>query len=383
MTSDQVQIVLVAAACAVAVGAGRAAGGLAGAAPLDPLAARPDRRRRDRLRARRRGRGREADVHLRPRLAGRQPGRGGGRRGVAGGRAGAVGAAISRWSRGAARGRTHCSTPRLVRRRPARTQRAPGALGRAGPHQRAARGVPAARGAAGGVPPRAGLVGLPRPAHAAGRDARDDRGARGRHRRRPGPLPPPDPRRGRPDGRGWSTTSSSCPGSTPGVLAISPEPVVLGDLVSEAIAGRRPGRPRAQRPARRQGRRRRRGHRRRRRAVPGDDEPDHERDPAHPGRRLGRDPRPASCRDGRRAERAATSAAGSRRRTWTGVFDLAWRGRRRARPSRVEGAERARRRAGAGDRQGHRRGAPRRRRGRERRRSGAGRLPVPGAAARR
>ena len=70
-----------------------------------------------------------------------------------------------------------------------------------------------------------------------------------------------------------------------GVLTVSPEPVVLGDLVSEAIAGADPvARARSVRlggsvedglavHADAVG------------AVPGDDQPDHERDPAHPGRR--------------------------------------------------------------------------------------------------
>ncbi len=75
-----------------------------------------------------------------------------------------------------------------------------------------------------------------------------------------------------------------------GVLRISPETVMLGDLVSEAIAGADP-------MARARGVRlggsvedgvevtARRG-----RPLPGDDQPGDERDPAHPGRRVGRDP---------------------------------------------------------------------------------------------
>ena len=79
-----------------------------------------------------------------------------------------------------------------------------------------------------------------------------------------------------------------------GVLRLHCRPLPLGDLVSEAIAGARPGRP-ARRVrlggsvdpeaivvARRPGRH-----------VPGGGEPGHERDPAHPRRRGGRHPRPA------------------------------------------------------------------------------------------
>ena len=59
-------------------------------------------------------------------------------------------------------------------------------------------GVARAGARAGSVPPPARGLGLARPAHAPGRPARDGRGAGGRHSRRPGPLPPADPRRGRP-----------------------------------------------------------------------------------------------------------------------------------------------------------------------------------------
>ena len=79
----------------------------------------------------------------------------------------------------------------------------------------------------------------------AGRAARDDRGAGGRAGRGPRALPP---RRCAPrwtGWSGWSTTSSSSPGSTPACSSCRCEPVALGDLVSEAIAGGRPGRPRA------------------------------------------------------------------------------------------------------------------------------------------
>ena len=64
--------------------------------------------------------------------------------------------------------------------------------------QREAEGVARAGARAGAVPPRARGLGLARPAHAPRRAARDGRGAGGRHSRRPGPLPPADPCRGRP-----------------------------------------------------------------------------------------------------------------------------------------------------------------------------------------
>ena len=64
---------------------------------------------------------------------------------------------------------------------------------------------PRARAGAGVLAPRAGVLGQPRPAHAAGRAAGHGRGARGRRRRRPGALLQADRRLGRPaqpDGRG-------------------------------------------------------------------------------------------------------------------------------------------------------------------------------------
>lgn len=90
--------------------------------------------------------------------------------------------------------------------------RAAGSGGRRPPPRRAGRAVPRAggrlrpagrraRARAGprSEPPRAGRVGEPRPAHPAGRAARDGRGPGGRGRRRPAdhqPLPRPHPRRG-------------------------------------------------------------------------------------------------------------------------------------------------------------------------------------------
>ena len=86
---------------------------------------------------------------------------------------------------------------RVVGRRPGR---AAGAVGGARPHERAAARVTRARGAARGEPARAGLLGLPRPAYAAGRSPRDDRGPGGRAGRGPRALLPPDAQRGGPDG---------------------------------------------------------------------------------------------------------------------------------------------------------------------------------------
>ena len=134
----------------------------------------------------------------------------------------------------------------------ARPGRAPAAVATSWPAPASGSPSPAAREApAGGVPPRAGLVGLPRPAHPAGRAARDDRGARGRAGRatRRATTARSAPRST--GWCGWSTTSSSCPGSTPALCRCPCSPWRCGDLVSEAHRRRRPGRPRRARPARR------------------------------------------------------------------------------------------------------------------------------------
>ena len=100
--------------------------------------------------------------------------------------------------------------------------------------------------------------------------AGDDRGARGRAGRGPGALPPADPRRGRPDGPDGRRPLRALPHPRRRAAASSPEPVVLGDLVSEAIAGADPvARARGVRLGGR-GRGGARGHRRPGRAVPGD-----------------------------------------------------------------------------------------------------------------
>ena len=115
-----------------------------------------------------------------------------------------VGAALARWSRRpAASERARFGDERRVRRvgRDAVRRSSPQLVGRAAPDQRSKLAESRDRELRpGAVAARAGLVGLPRPAHAAGRPARDDRGARGRPGRRPGALPRADARRGRPDG---------------------------------------------------------------------------------------------------------------------------------------------------------------------------------------
>ena len=206
-----------------------------------------------------------------------------------------------------------------------RPERAPGALGGAGPDQRAAGGVAGPRGAARGLPARAGLVGLPRPAHAAGRDAGDDRGARGRHGRRTRRATTARSGPRSTGWCGWSTTSSSCPGSTPACSTMSPEPVALRDVVSEAIAGADPVARRPVGAARRPGRGRGRGRRRRGRAVPGDDQPGHERDPAHARRRRRSRSRRRAVPDG--VELSVTDECGGiSEDDMQRVFDVAWQG---------------------------------------------------------
>ena len=151
--------------------------------------------------------------------------------------------------------------------------------------------VPRREQRAGGVAPRARRLGLPRPAHPAGRAAGDDRGARGRHGRRPAALPPADPGRGRPDGPD---------GRRP--LRALPHPRRRAGLTSQPVAARRPG----QRGARRGRPGGPGGRRTARRAAwttgvfvtadpgssPGWCPTCRQRDPAHPGRRHRRDHRP-------------------------------------------------------------------------------------------
>ena len=226
----------------------------------------------------------------------------------------AVGAAFTRWSRSMREdarrfGESGRSTPARGARR------APAAQRRAGADRPSARGVARPRTAAGGLAPRAGGLGLARPALTARRAARDDRGTRGRPGRRPGPLPPADPRRGRPDGRGWSTTCSSFahPCRRP---AAEPAAGRVRDVVSEALAGAD--------PVARAGGVRLGGNGRRRTFVtrrPGELSRVIanlcQRHPAHPGRRRGRRSRPV--RSATRIElRSPTHAAASRATTWLG-----------------------------------------------------------------
>ena len=91
-----------------------------------------------------------------------------------------------------------------------------------------------------------------------------------------------------------------------------------------------------------------------------------------------RDPRPGCVPDGVELS-VSDECGGLSAEDMVRVFDLAWRGEAARTPERVEGRERARRGPGPGHRQGHRRGAPGRGPGRERRRRDPGRLPVPGA----
>ena len=342
--------------------------GLAAAAPVDPLAARPGRGRRRRLGARRRRRRPRGAMFLSDHdcgvvAAGRARGRRRSRCWSRSPSARAIVALVAGAARGRPAARRRSGAYVAERRGP---ERAPGALRRAGAHQRAARGVAAARGAARGVAARAGLVGLPRPAHAAGRAAGDDRGARGRHGRRPGALPPADPRRGRPDGADgrrplravpdprrraaaepasrwrsatWSARRSPAPTRWPG-------PAACGSAAASSeglVVTRRPGR-----------------------AVAGGVQPGHQRDPAHPGRRRRSRSAAARSRDGVELS-VSDECGGISEDDMDRVFDVAWRGSAGPYAGPRDAPVGRGRRAGAGHRQGHRRGAPRRRPGRERR----------------
>ena len=127
----------------------------------------------------------------------------------------------------------------------------------------------------------------------------------------------------------WSARRSPAPTRWPG-----PGGVRLGGAVEEGVlVTRRPGR-----------------------ALAGGRQPADERDPAHARRRRRRDQRPGACGDGvelsvtRRLRRDPATT------TWPGSSTSPGRAARPARPTPEAPA--ARRRARAGDRQGHRRGAP-------------------------
>ena len=125
-----------------------------------------------------------------------------------------------------------------------------------------------ARATRGGVAPAAGRLGLPRPAQPAGRAARDDRGARGRAGRRARALLPADALRGRPDGAHGRRPLRALPDPRRRAAACRCRASPLEDLVSEAIAGADPVARAAAGPARRVGRPGRDGARRPGRAVP-------------------------------------------------------------------------------------------------------------------
>ena len=151
-----------------------------------------------------------------------------------------------------------------------------------------------------------------------------------------------------------------------GVLTLSPETVALTDVVSEAIAGADPmARARSVRlgGSVEQGLAVTRGPGR---AVPGDDQPGHERGPPHRGGRDGGDPGPVGARR-RGAQRQRPVRRHLRGRHGAGLRPGLARGLRAYAGPRRRAGRRRGRGAGARDRQGDRRGAPRRRPGRERR----------------
>ena len=139
------------------------------------------------------------------------------------------------------------------------------------------------------VAARAGRLGLARPAHAAGRAARDDRGARGRLADDPARYHRPDARPRSTGWSGWSTTSSSCPGSTPACSRLS---LRAGGARRRRQRGAWPARTRWRQGAAGCGSAVRSttasGDRRPRRALARGRQPADERDPAHPCRRRRR-----------------------------------------------------------------------------------------------
>ena len=331
MTSDQVQIVLVTAACAAGVGAVGLVLAWLVAAPLDPLAARAARGHLDRRGAGRRRRRLAPDVHLQPRLRRRQPG-GRGRRSSHPARRPQRGCGHRPLVRGAAQGRPAARRERLLRGRPARTQRAAETLGGAGPHQRATGAVPTsarpgwrARGASWspGCPTTCGhpLAGM-RAMTEALEDgmAADPQRYHRQIRSRGGPDGP--------DGR-RPVRALADPRRRP--------PVQPRDRRSSATwsARRSPGPtrwPARERPARRRRRGRGGGVGGRHRPLPGRHEPDHERHPAHARRRHRRGPGPRGARRGR-AERQRPVRRAVRGRDAPGLRPGLARRARRARPT--------------------------------------------------
>ena len=209
-----------------------------------------------------------------------------------------------------------------------------GALALAAELERARRRVDAMTArerAPGAEPPRAGGLGQPRPAHAAGGDPGHGRGAGRRRRRRPG-------RR-----RAATTTSSSTESERlarlvddlfelsriqADALPLTLERVPLGDLVSDAVAsaargGRGQGRPLAAGSTRRRGAAR--GDRVAARAGPGRAQPARQRHPPH-ARRAARSRSTCAAATAWPRCRSPTAAAASPTDDLDRVFDLAYRG---------------------------------------------------------
>ena len=133
-----------------------------------------------------------------------------------------------------------------------------------------------------------------------------------------------------------------------GVLRLTPEPVALGDLVSEAIAGADPVARAAASGSAAASSEGARGDRRPGRAVPGGLQPGDERDPAHPRRRRRSRSAGRAVPDG--VELSVTDGCGGiADEDMARVFDVAWQGECRAyarQPTSEPGAARRRPRAG-------------------------------------
>ena len=151
----------------------------------------------------------------------------------------AVGTAFTRWSRTMREDARRFGESGRFDARLAGSGRAPAAQRRAGPDRPAPPGVAGPRAAAGGVPARAGVLGVPRPALAARRAARDDRGPRGRPGRRPAryhrQIRAEVDRMVRMVDDLFELSRIHA-----GVLSLDLQPVAVGDVVSEALAGADP-----------------------------------------------------------------------------------------------------------------------------------------------